>query len=102
MPPVHHAKAEKGEFCDPIFPDPKTRLWKGGKHVHLQHRLICCDCGLSHDMEFQIVKVRTRNGKTMMVAVAPKSFAIQFRARRNERSSAAMRRQPHEFVKKKK
>lgn len=102
MPRTLHAIAPHGEFCDPIFPNPKVRLWDGDNKVHLQHRLICCDCGLSHDFEFQIVEVKSRGGKVRMVAVAPKSFAIQFRARRNERSSAAIRRKPHDFVEKKK
>lgn len=91
MPPVHHAKAERGKFCEPIFPEPRTRLWNGGR-VHLQHRLICCDCGLAHDFEFVIVETRTRNGRSKMVRVAPLKFAIQFRARRNERSTAQIRR----------
>lgn len=92
MPKVHHAKAEHGKFCDPIFPDPRTRLWDGDKRVHLQHRLICCDCGLAHDMEFTIVETARRHGKLTMVKVAPKRFAIQFRARRNERSTAQVRK----------
>lgn len=96
MPRVHHAKAARGEFCDPIFPNPRVRLWAGDKGVHLQHRLICCDCGLAHDMEFQVVQVRAaKNGAVRMVRVAPKSYTIQFRARRNERSTALVRRAKH-------
>lgn len=91
MPRVHQATAERGQFCEPIFPEPRTRLW-AGQSVHLQHRLICCDCGLSHDMEFVVVRTRRKGGKTQMIAVAPSSFAIQFRARRNERSTAQIRR----------
>lgn len=93
---VTHAKAFAGEFCDPIFPDPRTVLWgpRGGA-VHLQHRLICCDCGLAHDFEFAIVEVtKGRNGRLRVVKSAPKKFAIQFRARRNERSTAQIRRKP--------
>lgn len=39
------------------------------------YKFACCDCGLVHDMDFRIVKGR-----------------IQFRARRNNRSTAVMRR----------
>lgn len=39
------------------------------------YRMVCCDCGLSHDMQFKI-----KQGK------------IIFRAKRNNRSTAAMRR----------
>lgn len=93
MPRTHHAKAERGKFCAPIFPDPREVLW-GGPRAHLQHRLVCCDCGLSHDMEFIIVETCTRGGKLKMLRLAPKKFAIQFRARRNERSTAQIRRKP--------
>jgi hypothetical protein len=41
-----------------------------------RYKLICCDCGLAHDFEFRVVK-----GK------------IRFRAYRNERSTAACRRE---------
>ena len=94
MTNVHRAKAEAGQFCDSIFPDPRQRLWSGPKAAHLQHRLICCDCGLSHDFEFQIVEMRKRGSRLITVRVAPKKFAIQFRARRNERSTAQIRRKP--------
>lgn len=93
MPATHHAKAYRGQFCEPIFPNPQVRLWDGDRGVHLQHRLICCDCGRADDMEFFIVEVsRRRNGTTVMLRSAPKTFALQFRARRNERSTAAVRR----------
>jgi hypothetical protein len=93
MPAVTHAKAERGKFCDVIFPNPRVRLWRGPRQVHLQHRLICCDCGLAHDFEFIIVKTtKTKNGGTRMVGYAPKGFSLQFRVRRNERSTAQVRR----------
>lgn len=39
------------------------------------YRLACCDCGLVHDMDFRVLKGRA-----------------QFRVRRNNRSTAMMRR----------
>ncbi len=91
MPRVHNAKAEKGEFCEPIFPNPQVRHWIGD--AHLQHRMICCDCGLSHDFEFIIVEViRKRTGATKMIRIAPKKYAIQFKVRRNDRSTSQIRR----------
>lgn len=95
---VHHAKAEHGQFCDTIFPDPRQRQWKGDPSVHLQHRIICCSCGLAHDFEFQIVETATRAGKLRLVKLAPKKYAIQFRVRRNERSTAQVRRKKQEMV----
>lgn len=92
MPHIHHAKAERGKFCETIFPDPATKLWDGDKSVHLQHRIICCDCGLSHDMEFIVVETKKVRGVTKMIRMAPKRFTIQYRARRNEISTAQIRR----------
>lgn len=42
------------------------------------YRFSCCDCGLVHDLEFQYVREDKR---------------IIFRARRNARSTAAVRRE---------
>lgn len=39
------------------------------------YRMGCCDCGLVHDMDFRVVGDR-----------------VEFRARRNERATAAKRR----------
>lgn len=41
-----------------------------------------CDCGLVHDMEFEYVTGGKLNEK----------FRVRFRARRNNRSTAALRR----------
>jgi hypothetical protein len=91
MPASFFLKAEPGRFSDVMFPDRRTRLWEGAPS-HLQQRLICCDCGLSHDYEFVVVETVIHRGKVTMVRVAPKRFAIQWRGRRNERSTARNRR----------
>lgn len=44
-----------------------------------KYRLMCCDCGLVHDVEFVVTEV---DGKP----------AVAFRARRNNRATAASRR----------
>jgi len=45
------------------------------------YRMVCCDCGLSHNMQFKIMEKNR----------------IAFRARRNTRSTSAIRRyQKHE------
>lgn len=41
------------------------------------YKMVCCDCGLVHDMEFRVTDNYNR---------------VEFRARRNERSTAAVRR----------
>lgn len=45
------------------------------------YRAACCDCGLVHVFDFRIYKGR-----------------VQFRAFRNERCTAAVRRRAHRFV----
>jgi len=47
--------------------------------VRKAYRLGCCDCGLVHDVDFKLVKL----GKARL---------IQLRVRRNNRSTALVRR----------
>ena len=44
------------------------------------YRMICCDCGLSHEFQFRLI------------AYGDDKRKIQFRARRHERSTAQVRR----------
>jgi hypothetical protein len=60
-----------------------------GDWMHLGHdgmSLACCDCSLVHDIDVKIVASRTGRRK------------IFLRVKRNERSTAAMRR-PYKFAK---
>ena len=41
------------------------------------YKMTCCDCGLVHDMQFRVTEEYDR---------------VEFRVRRNERSTAAVRR----------
>lgn len=52
---------------------PKSNEWQRPKTK--DYRLQCCDCGLVHSMDFRVVKGRA-----------------EFRARRNNRATAAVRR----------
>jgi len=45
------------------------------------YRMMCCDCGLVHEMDFRLVDNPLGRGKK-----------IQFRAQRDERATAAARR----------
>lgn len=59
------------------------------------YRMGCCDCGLVHDMQFRIVRVKEDlgNGVFTLGDEIPRTKAlVHFRARRNERSTAALRR----------
>lgn len=57
-----------------VYTRPKSGEWV--QPIRKGYRMACCDCGLVHTMDF-----RVHGG------------AIQFRAYRNERSTAAMRRE---------
>jgi hypothetical protein len=46
------------------------------------YRMFCCDCGLCHEFQFRLVPIGRGRGRK-----------IQFRARRNNRSTAQKRRQ---------
>lgn len=71
MPKYTVAVENKDGWCDWIEP------------IQPGYRLACCDCGLVHNFEF-----RVRKGE------------VQFRARRNDRSTVAKRRHMPESKKK--
>lgn len=52
---------------------PKANEWV--QPVRTGYKMACCDCGLVHELDFRVVKRR-----------------VQFRVRRNNRSTAMMRR----------
>lgn len=57
------------------------------------YKLACCDCGLVHDFDFRTFKVvkRTKSGKSVKLLPVGK-FQLEFRCRRNKRSTAMVRR----------
>lgn len=59
--PVLHERADAG--------------WTDWVAPYKHYRLVCCDCGLAHDMEFRVILGEA-----------------QFRARRNNRSTGQIRR----------
>lgn len=60
------------------------------------YRLGCCDCGLVHDMEFEVIKkLKDLPSGEFEYAVGGnlnRAYRVRFRARRNNRSTAALRR----------
>jgi hypothetical protein len=54
-----------------------------GKH---NHRVLCCDCGLVHELQFRIFKDTKRR------------LSVKFRARRNMRATAAVRRHKKRLI----
>lgn len=58
------------------------------------YKMACCDCGAVHDMEFMALqRVKDMpNGMWEANTLDPETYRVEFRARRNERSTAAVRR----------
>jgi len=58
------------------------------------YRMCCCDCGLVHDMEFIAFEVTKRfpNGSYEMKELPIDRYQVRLRARRNNRSTAQVRR----------
>lgn len=58
------------------------------------YKMACCDCGLVHDMEFRVVRVVKDfgDGTKKIQAVENPKLTVQFRARRNNRSTGQVRR----------
>jgi len=74
-------------------PPAKDDGWTDWILPQRHYRMGCCDCGLVHDMEFRVVVVtRKRNGTYHTVKINPASCRVQFRARRNNRSTSQLRR----------
>ena len=74
--------AKDGGWCDWVFP------------IMSGYKIACCDCGLVHDMEFVVAKVSrtTKAGTFTAQDITDKLMRVKFRARRNNRSTAAVRR----------
>jgi len=59
------------------------------------YRMACCDCGLVHDIDFRAAKVVKGNPEKEdweYIELDPKKYRVIFRAKRNNRSTAALRR----------
>lgn len=61
------------------------------------YRMACCDCGLVHNMEFEVHKVTKQIDENTFEAKPVEGYRVRFKARRNNRSTAAMRRKPKEY-----
>ena len=62
--------------------------------IHDAYRMACCDCGLVHDMCFQVVEVtKTNNDGTWDWKKTKKGkYRVMLAARRNNRSTGQVRR----------
>ena len=58
------------------------------------YKMACCDCGLVHDMEFDVYEITKTNKDGTFEAKKKrgKKWRVVLRAKRNNRSTANMRR----------
>jgi hypothetical protein len=78
--PVIQEKTENDRFSDWIHPQEG-------------YRFACCDCGLVHDAEFLAVRVKEETETMIQWEEAGSGFAVLWRIRRNNRATAAHRRE---------
>lgn len=84
MPTYEAVTTEGGDFSDWIF--PKDRV---------DYRMACCDCGLVHDLQFAVMRVKARlsRGRIELTQIRKQEkFQVGFRARRNSRATSQIRR----------
>lgn len=58
------------------------------------YKMACCDCGLVHDISFRVYVVTEREAGDITGGelLPTEHFRVQFKVRRNVRSTAAVRR----------
>jgi hypothetical protein len=74
-------KEEEDGWSKNIFPVMKN------------YRMACCDCGLTHDFQFGVAKIlSSKDGAFVYEDLDPVKYRVLFKARRNRRSTANLRR----------
>jgi len=74
-------KVNDDEWCEWIYP-----------HMD-DYRLACCDCGLVHQMQLKVIRVKHLSNKDMLVKDSKStSLGVAFRAKRHQRATAQTRR----------
>lgn len=69
-------------WCDWIVPEMSA------------YRMACCSCGAVHEVQFEAIRVDGETGPRAFVftSMPSKKYRVRFRARMNERATAAKRR----------
>ena len=59
-----------------------------------KYRMACCDCGLVHNVDFQVLKIVKHNddGTWDAEEMDPEDYRVGIRMQRNNRSTGQMRR----------
>ena len=58
------------------------------------YKMSCCDCGLVHNMDFQVVKIMKENedGSYLLKELPKDKYRVSLKARRNNRATGQVRR----------
>ena len=81
MPRIKTHEAGEGGWSEWVYP------------TMTGYRMICCDCGLAHEMEFTALRVIVMDGEAWEGEELPTGdYRVQFRVRRHNRSTAQVRR----------
>lgn len=64
-----------------------------------RYRMGCCDCGLVHDVQFKVIKITgSKKGYVRYQDISQVGLAVKLRARRNNRSTALIRKAERQVV----
>jgi hypothetical protein len=82
MPRIKKIKANKDGWCDWQYP-----IMDG-------YRMSCCDCGLTHTMQFRVIKLSKED-----IFLDSGVYRVALRAKRNNRSTANLRKKNNGKIK---
>jgi hypothetical protein len=81
MPRIKIIRTRTGGWSDWVVP------------VMQGYRMGCCDCGLVHNIDFSVVRIVGEDEKgNRLVEEVDETYRVLFRAQRNNRSTAQVRR----------
>lgn len=76
-----------------VVENPETGWSDWISPLMANYRLVCCDCGLAHDLEFKVFTARPdKAGWFTVTRDDLPNGRVRFRARRNNRATAQIRR----------
>lgn len=81
MPRFKQITTDESGWSDWISPHPKQ-----------PYKMVCCDCGLVHDLEFKAVEqIEPKPNGWWKAKPIEFAYRVLLRARRNEKATAAFR-----------
>ena len=69
---IKHAVENAEDWSEWVCPDPQSYLMK------------CCDCGLVHEMQFKVVRYKSKDEREECDVVGDPNLQAVFRMRRSE------------------